>query len=113
MGANEGISTWFENASIIKIPIKEINLDFVSFTYGDTLTVFNAKLFGDEEYWGKVYKYNDMLNLIDKYGYPEDCIYNGIKGIYPTEKPFSHYPKYIEAHIWSDEVFEKYIHIEK
>ena len=107
LGANKGIGTWFENADVIKIPVEEIDLDAVSFTYGDTLTVFNPKLYGDEEYWGKVYKYDDMLKLIDKYGLPEDCEYDGIRGIYPMDKPFSHYPKYIEAHIWNDAVLER------
>ena len=108
LGANKGISTWFENTAFIKIPINEFNLDTVSFTYGDTLAVFNPKLYTGEEWWGKVYRYDDMLKLIDKYGYPEDCEYDGIKGILPKDKPLGHYLKYIEAHVWSDEVLDRY-----
>jgi len=49
-----------------------------------------------------------MIKLIDKYGYPEDVEYDGIKGIYPKDNPLGHCLKYIEAHIWSDEALEKY-----
>jgi len=108
LGANKGISTWFEDADCIKIPIDEFDLDTVSFTYGDSLAVFNTRLYTGEEWWGNVYRYDDMLKLIDKYGYPEDCEYNGIKGIFPKDKPLGHYLKYIEAHIWSDEVLDNY-----
>jgi len=106
LGENKGISTWFEDADLIKIPVKGLDLDTISFTYGDTLTVFNPKLNTGEDYWGRVFKYDEMVKLISKYGYPEDCEYIGIKGIYPEGKPFSHYLKYIEAQVWCDSVFE-------
>lgn len=108
LGANRGVSTWFENPAFLRIPITEIDLDTVSFTYGDTMAVFNPKLYSGEEWWGKVYKYDDIIRIIDKYGYPADPEYDGIKGIYPKKKPLGHYLKYIEAHIWSDAVIEKY-----
>jgi len=109
LGANKGIGTWFENAAVIKIPIEEIDLATVSFTYGDTLAVFNSKLDTGEEWWGKVYAYDGILKIIDKYGYPEDVEYDGAKGILPKDKSLGHYLKYIEAHVWCDEVFNRHI----
>lgn len=108
LGENKGVSTWFENAACIKIPVSELDFDSVSFTYGDTMAVFNPKLYTGEEWWGKVYRYDGILKLVDKYGYPEDPEYDGIKGIYPKDKPLGHYLKYIEAHIWSDALLDKY-----
>jgi len=108
LGANKGVSTWFENPISIRIPIDEFDLETVSFTYGDVLASFNPNLNTGEEYWGRVYRYDDILEVIDKYGYPEDPEYNGIKGINPKEKPLGDYLKYIEAHVWSDEVLDKY-----
>jgi hypothetical protein len=108
LGANKGVSTWFENTAVIQIPVKEFDLDTVSFTYGDTVAAFHPKLYTNEEWWSKVYRYDEILKLIEKYGYPEDPEYDGAKGILPKDKPLGHYLKYIEAHIWSDEVLDKY-----
>ena len=108
LGANKGVSTWFEDPVFIKIPIGEFDPDTVSFSYGDVLAVFNPALNTGEEYWGKVYRYDDMLTLIEKYGYPEDPEYNGVKGIIPTDKPLGDYLKYIEAHVWSDVIPDMY-----
>jgi len=79
LGANRGISTWFEDTAVMRIPVEKINLDTISFTYGDTLAVFNPQLDTGEDYWGKVFKYDEMLKLVDKYGWPEDAEYDGIK----------------------------------
>jgi hypothetical protein len=108
LGANAGVSTWFENPTYVKIPVDEFEIDTVSYTYGDVLAVFNPKLNTGEDYWGKVYHYDDILGIIEKYGYPKDPEYNGIKGINPKDKPLGDYLKYIEAHVWSDEILDKY-----
>ena len=70
--------------------------------------IFNQKLNNGEEWWEQVYFYDDILRLIKKYGYPEDPIYNSIKGIFPKDKPINQYLKYIEAHVWCDKTLEKY-----
>ena len=108
LGANEGMKTWFENLDWIKIPVREFNLDTVSFTYGDSFAAFNPDLNTGEEYWGNIYKYNGILKIIDKYGFPEDPPYHVINRIFPKDKHIHHYLKYIEAHVWSDDVLEKY-----
>jgi hypothetical protein len=108
LGANVGVSTWYENPAFLRIPVNEIDPDTVSFTYGDVFAVFNPNLDTGEEYWGNVYRLEGMLKLIEMYGYPEDPEYNGVKGIYPIEKPLGHYLKYIEAHVWDNSILEKY-----
>ena len=109
LGENEGMKTWFNDPAWIKIPVNEIDLDTVSFTYGDSFAVFNPSLNTGEEWWCKVYHYDKIIKLIEKYGYPEDTVYDIKNNIFPQDKPIHHYLKYIEAHVWCDKVLEKYI----
>jgi hypothetical protein len=113
LGVNEGMKTWFRKTAYIKIPVSEFDLTAVSFTYGDMFPVFNQNLNTGEEYWEQVYFFNDILKVIEKYGYPEDPIYDSINGIYPKNKPINQYLKYIEAHVWNDGVLDKYRQQEK
>ena len=108
LGENEGMKTWYDNLDWVKIPVSEFDLDTVSFTYGDNFAIFNPDLNTGEEYWGNIYKYDGILKLIDKYGYPEDPPYDMKNRVFPKEKHINQYLKYIEAHVWSDEVLDKY-----
>lgn len=90
--------SWYENADFIKIPIEEFDLRTVSFTYGDSHPTFSSKINDGKEYRGKLYTYDEILILIEKYGLPQDWNNDGKLG--PE--------RYIEAHIWSDEVINKY-----
>ena len=94
------LSTWFENCSFIKIPIKEFDLKTVSFTYGDSHPVFSPRKhkMDDKEYRRKLYTYDEILKIIKKYDLPQNW---NDDGAYGPER-------YIEAHIWSDEVIDKY-----
>lgn len=108
LGENKNMTTWFKNPDFIRIPIEEFDMDKISFTYGDMFPVFNPKLNTGEEWWGKVYKYDEILELIEKYGYPEDPEYNMCKREFPKDKPIRDYLKYIEAQVWYDDVLKKY-----
>lgn len=85
--------------NFIKIHIDLFDKKKVSFTYGDMFPNFNEnnKVYG-KEYFGKVYLYDEILKLIDKYGYPQVWNRNGSKG----------YERYVEAQIWSNEVIGAY-----
>jgi hypothetical protein len=108
LGANKGMKTWFEEPAWLKIPVSEFDADTVSFTYGDSFTAFNAALNTGEDWWGQIYKYDGILRVIEKYGYPEDPPYNMKKRIFPEGRHINHCLKYIEAHVWSDDVLDKY-----
>jgi len=97
------LSTWYENCSFIKIPINEFDLETVSFTYGDSHPVFSSKKhkMDDKEYRRKLYTFNEILKIIEKYDLPQKW---NDDGAYGPER-------YIEAHIWSDETIEKYYKI--
>lgn len=94
------LSTWFENSAFIKIPIEEFETKTISFTYGDAFPVFSdiKHKMDDKEYRRKVYTYDEILKIIDKYGLPQDWNNDGAYG--PS--------RYVEAHIWSDETISKY-----
>lgn len=92
------LSTWFENSTFIRIPIEEFDINTISFTYGDSMPTFSPTINDGKEYRKKLYTYNEILKVIEKYGLPQDWNDNGEHG--PE--------RYIEAHVWSDEAIDKY-----
>ena len=100
MGHSPWLSTWFENCRCIKIPIEEFDLNTVSFTYGDSHPTFSPWPRDDDwkEYRRKLYTYEEILHVIEKYGLPQDWNDDGKHG--PE--------RYVEAHVWSDETIGRY-----
>lgn len=92
------LSTWFENSAFVKISIDEFDLNTVSFTYGDSMPAFSPNINDAKEYRKKLYTYDEILRIIEKYGLPQDW---NDDGRYGPER-------YIEAHIWCDETIDKY-----
>ena len=92
------LSTWFEDSAYVKIPIEEFDLKTISFTYGDSMPTFSPSINDGKEYRKKLYTYEEILILIEKYGLPQDW---NDDGKYGPER-------YIEAHIWSDETVNRY-----
>lgn len=93
------LSTWYEQSEYIKIPVEEFDLRCVSFTYGDSMPTFSDRCADGKEYRKKVYTYDEILKIIDKYGLPQDWNDDGSSG--PE--------RYIEAHVWCDSPIDKYI----
>lgn len=93
------LSTWFENPAFIKIPIEEFDLTTISFTYGDSHPTFSPRVNDGKEYRKKLYTYDEILKIIEKYGLPQNWNDDGRFG--PE--------RYVEAHIWSDETISRYI----
>lgn len=92
------LSTWFENSAFVKIPIEEFDVRTISFTYGDSHPTFSDIVNDGKEYRKKLYTYEEILQIIDKYGLPQEWNDDGRFG--PE--------RYIEAHIWSDDTISKY-----
>lgn len=44
----------------------------LSFTYGDSMPTFSDRCADGKEYRKKVYFYDEIIKLIDKYGLPQD-----------------------------------------
>jgi len=66
------LMTWYEQADFIKIPIEEFDVQTVSFTYGDTFPTFSPNVNDGLEYRKKVYTYEEIIKVIEKYGMPQD-----------------------------------------
>lgn len=95
------LSTWYEDCAFVKIPIEEFDLKTLSFTYGDSMPTFSPTIKDDKEYRHKLYTYNEILEIINKYGLPQDW---NDDGKYGPER-------YIEVHVWSDETIKKYLEV--
>ena len=92
------LSTWYEQSEYIRIPVEEFDLKTVSFTYGDSMPTFSDRVNDGKEYRKKVYMYNEIVKLIEKYGLPQEWNDDGRHG--PE--------RYIEAHVWSDRTIDRY-----
>jgi len=93
------LSTWYENSTYIRIPIEEFDINTISFTYGDSMPTFSPTINDGKEYRKKLYTYDEILKIIEKYGLPQNW---NDDGKYGPER-------YIEAHIWSDETIHRYL----
>ena len=92
------LATWHKESEHIKIPVNEFDMNTVSFTYGDTFPTFSPSVTDDLEYRRKVYTYNEILVIIDKYGMPQDL----------WNEPVFAQPSYVEAQVWSDMPIKHY-----
>lgn len=111
LGEHKQWESAYDLPDVIKIPLEEFDPLTVSFTYGDSFAVFYPALFGKEEYWNKVYFADEILDVINRCGMPPYVDYHFKRGIYPKDKHLNQHLKYVEAHIWSDEVLDKYCSI--
>ena len=76
----------------IAFDLGEFNKNTVSFTYGDSVPNFMPEYADGKEYRGKVYTYEEICGLIEKYGYPNDW------NAYAEHGP----ENYIEVQVWND-----------
>lgn len=93
------LSTWYEQADFLKISADEFDTRTLSFTYGDSMPTFSPSVNDGKEYRHRLYSYNEILDIIDKYGLPQDWNDNGKFG--PE--------RYIEVHVWSNKTIDKYL----
>ena len=80
----------------MKISADEFDKDTLSFTYGDSMPTFGIN--DGKEYRHKVYTYDEIPKIIEKYGLPQDWNDDGKFG--PE--------RYMEVQIWSDGPISKY-----
>ena len=91
------LSTWYEEGDFLKISIEEFDVRKISFTYGDSMPTFSPRVNDGKEYRRQLYTYEEILQIIKKYGLPQDWNDDGAHG--PE--------RYIEAHIWTDDPISK------
>lgn len=62
---------WYEQTAFVEIDAKQLDLRTVSFTYGDSHPTFSGKVKDGKEYRNRLYTYDEILGIIDKYGLPQ------------------------------------------
>lgn len=92
------LNSWYIDGCYVKIPIEDFDLNTISFTYGDMHPTFSPIINDGKEYRKKIYSYNEILKIIEKYGLPQEWNTEGKLG--PE--------RYIEVQIWSDDTIAKY-----
>ena len=93
------LESWYENSKFLKIPIEQFDKRTISFTYGDSHPTFSDKVNDGKEYRKKLYTYDEILEIIKKYGLPQSWNPDGKLG--PE--------RYVEVHIWSDETIKLFV----
>lgn len=86
--------SWYKEGTSISIDIKDVDTNYISFTYGDMFPVFGPRDDESKEYRKQVYTYKEILKIIHKYGLPQNWNPLGEKG------PI----RYIEAQVWDDSI---------
>jgi hypothetical protein len=98
VGACEWLKTWYRDAAFVRIPAAEFDMSAVSFSYGDMFPTFSPRVNDGKEYRRRVYTFEEILELIGRYGLPQEWNEDGRSG--PE--------RYVEAHVWSDDCLRAY-----
>ena len=91
--------SWYEQGDYIRIPVEEFDTGKLSFTYGDMMPVLSPGARGGRDLHDRVFTYDEILDVIDEYGLPQDWNADGTHG----------YERYIEVHVWTDEPVMTYV----
>lgn len=92
------LETWYKHPAHLRLPIDSFDLRTLSFTYGDTFPTFSERVTDGLEYRKTVYTYDEILDIIQRYGLPQDKWRNPVFG----------QPAYVEAQVWSDQPITPY-----
>lgn len=99
LGECHRCKSWYKSGDYIHIPIEEFDMNTVSFTYGDSFPTFDPTHGDKSEYRQNVYTYDEIIEIIKKYGLPQDLPWNDATPYWQ--------PGYVEAQVWSDDTIKK------
>ena len=93
--------SWFYNKKgcfgSINFSITDFDVNSISFTYGDSIPTYMEQFQDGKEYRKNVYTYREILEIVKKYGYPQNWNSSGKRG--PET--------YIEVQVWDEKpIFE-------
>ena len=99
LGECSWIKEWYKDSNEIKIPISEFDPKTISFTYGD---IFPTMRYQDgKTYRQKVYTLEEIKQIINIYGLPQEWNRNGENG--PE--------RYIEVQVWDNNPIKDYLNL--
>ena len=94
---------WYEHPAHIEIDTADLDIRTLSFTYGDSHPTFSGRINDGKEYRNRLYTYDEIQAIIDRYGLPQ--IWN---------PDFKYGPEcYVEVQMWTDRGLEKYRNTEE
>lgn len=97
LGTCPWLKTWYVNGQELQIKLASIPESCVSFTYGDSFPAMNYK--DGKPYRGQVYTWNEVTEVIERYGLPQVWNPDGKGG--PE--------RYVEAQLWDETPLKEYI----
>ena len=90
---------WYEHTAWITVDTDELDRRTLSFTYGDSHPTFSGKVRDGREYRNRLYTYEEILPVIDRYGLPQHWNHD-----------FRYGPEgYVEVQVWTDRGLEQWI----
>ncbi|MBO4477871.1 MAG: hypothetical protein J5757_06040 [Lachnospiraceae bacterium] len=90
---------WYEHTAWVSVDASELDLSMLSFTYGDSHPTFSGNVKDGKEYRNRLYNYEEIVKIIEKYGLPQ--VWN---------PDFKYGPEcYVEVQVWTDRGLEKMI----
>lgn len=99
-----GSSDWFRYLNAdheeIRIPIKDLPPESVSVTYPDSFIAMSAK---DKNYYEKVYFLNELKELVQEHGLPENKRPETYENYWIGD-----FEEYIEVQVWDDDIVEPF-----
>ncbi|WP_020616448.1 hypothetical protein [Paenibacillus daejeonensis] len=96
LGPCNWLKQWYNEGEVVSIPLDAIDPQIISFTYGDLFPTMRYK--DGKPYREKVYTREEIMNVVQLYGWPQVWNHDGSKG--PE--------RYIEAQLWDDS-FKRYL----
>lgn len=101
LGKSEGIKN-ISRQKEIRLQLSELPADAISFTYPDSMATFVLR---DDPpfykpYHGKVFTYEEIVDVIKEYGFPEE-------GLMQCSK--FRYPNCIEMQLWTNEPIKHFL----
>ncbi|SFK82082.1 hypothetical protein SAMN03159341_101728 [Paenibacillus sp. 1_12] len=97
LGPCTWIKQWYKEGKELQINLNDFEPDIISFTYGDLFPTMRYK--DGKPYREKLYRIEEMAEIIEQYGMPQEWNRDGSKG--PE--------RYIEVQVWDDKVINKYL----
>ena len=99
VGACEWLASWYADGAYVRIPVGEFNTYTLSFSYGDLFPTFSDRVNDGKEYRRQVYTFEEILDVIRRYGLPQEW---NAEGRFGPER-------YVEAHVWSDGPIRRFL----
>ena len=90
---------WYEQTAFVTIDTADIDVRTLSFTYGDSHPTFSGNVKDGKEYRNRLYTYDEIIGIIEKYGLPQHW-----------NPDFKFGPEcYVEVQMWTDRGIEQYL----